>query len=240
MIIRFMGLICHMDRRETGDDLAVLMRETGHFPYLRVPNRHRWGAPDDADGTECIDLRNKTIWFNPLGTGIADRTGLVDVPSLSAMGGMGGVLHPNIVSRYAADPADELESFVILPAGVYDIEDWYRNKGTLAAGPPVCVARTVRYTAPATGKITVAGISGPIELKQNAIISITNFERIMIPGNHFGRYGDLFSPRKTIASPLHSPTDLCPQGTEDYAYPKCRDDSDEQHLSVECSNSTYP
>lgn len=243
MLIRFMGMICHIERGGTtgsADDVAVLIKAPAHLPRLRVPKRHIFGNPPDAPGTECFNLVNHTVTFS-LEAGVADRTALAGtVPSLTTFGGSGTV-HPNIIGKVATDLSDGIESIITLPAGRYGIEDFFPFRGTLPVGD-VCIARTVVYDVNLDGAtvVTISGIpGGPIDLKPTAIITITNLEPRPIPAaNHFPQYGQVFSPPKTITT-LASTTVSCPQGTDDYAYPICEDEGF-MNIGVECTNSGYP
>lgn len=245
MRIRFLGLICHIDRAETGnDDVAVLMKAptNPHFPRLRVPNRHIFGQPPGMGGTTCVEIAGLSLNFS-LGAGVANRAGLNGrIPKLTDFGGAGGALHPNIATKNAADTTDEIESFVTLPQGTYGVEDSFSMLGRLPEGD-VCIARTVTYDAvvPAgTTKITITGIPSPIELKPTAIITITNLElRPSVPPvNHFSQYGQVFQPAKAITSILGAGVS-CPGGTIDFVYPICTNEGS-LTVGVECTNSQYP
>jgi hypothetical protein len=241
MQIRFMGLICHVDRTQTGDDLAVVLKATNHFPKLRIPNRYLHGRPNSAVGNQCESLEGRTISFDPLGAGTANRAGLTGVPRLSPLTGGGEVLHPNVATRDATDPSDNLQSFVILPAGVYGVEDRY-DVQAIVNGVLQCVTRTVIYEVPVPGAVTqvsVLGLPISIVLKPHAVITITNLEPIPNGTAHFGEYGKLFSPPKVIAS-LTAAASVCANGTKEYAYPTCDGDGGYKNIGVECTNSTYP
>jgi hypothetical protein len=235
MRIRFMGLICHVD----DEDVAVLMTADDHIPLLRVPNRFRTGFDDNATGTICDLLSDRTISFS-LSSGTVSRTGLTGVPKLSDLGATSVTLHANVALKDATDHSDSLEAFVVLPAGSYGVEDWYALKGTIAiSGSPVCVARTVIFDATASSSITVSGLASSLSLKPNAIITVTNLEAVPNSTSHFSTYGDLFDPPASITSPSLSLT-VCPEGSDEYAIPTCTDDGGYLNIGVECSNSTYP
>lgn len=235
MRIRFMGLICHVE----DEDVAVLMTAEDHIPLLRVPNRFRSGFSDEATGTICFLLSDLTISFN-LSAGTVNRTGLAGVPKLSDLGATNVSLHANVALNDATSHSDSLESFIVLPAGTYGVEDWFAQKGTIAInGSAVCVARTITYDVSASSTISVSGLSSSLSLKPNAIITITNTEAVPNSTSHFGVYGNLFDPSATITSPALSIT-ACPEGSDEYAIPTCSDDGGYLNIGVECSNSTYP
>lgn len=243
MKIRFMGLICHIARSETGnDDIAVLVKAPAHLPRLRVPKRHIFGNPPNTPGTDCDNLQHRRITFS-LGAGVANRAALAGaVPRLSDFGGSAGTLHPNVPPQNATDPADSLETFVVLPAGTYGVEDSFPYLGVLPAGA-TCIARTVTYDVTLPGgtvSVQLLGLpTGPVILKPTAVITITNLEPKPIPAlNHFHEYGNVFQPRKTITSPVQTTT-TCSTGTSDYAYPTCQGEGF-MNIGVECTNSTYP
>lgn len=244
MQIRFMGLICHVSRDEAAgrdEDIAVLIRENLHLPRLRIRKGHLFGEdPGDPD-IICKNLTGVVLRFSELGAGVADRAGLVDVPSLDGQGGNGAALHPHVATR---DTSGNLLSFVILPEGSYGIEDRFANHGTLATrSDPKCIARTVTYDAivPAgVTKITITGLQNgeTLELKPSAIFSITNLEPYPNPKSHFHQYSNMFASSVTIANVVPS-TELCDSGSTEYVYETCSDEP-YKNVGVECSNTDYP
>lgn len=244
MRIRFMGLICHIDRARTGNhDIAVLVKAAAHLPRLRIPKRHIVGETETD--TRCFALNNHSIQFS-LGAGVANRAGLTGVPRLMDMGATANsILHPRVPVKDATDINDSLESFVTLPAGTYGIEDHFYYKGILPGGT-VCVPRTVIYnvTVPAgTTQIDLLGLpGGMVPLRPTAVITITNLEPAPSNVPHFKEYGKIFLPAEAIVEPQRTnPPERCllPTATEDYAYPSCGKD-DFKNIGVECTNSTYP
>jgi hypothetical protein len=240
--MRFIGLMCHVDRNGAGanEDVVVLVKEPKHTARLRVPRRHIFGQPDSQPGAQCEDVDQCKLSFD-LPAGTTDRSGLLGVPKLTDHGGNNGaLLHSDVTGRIVTG---NLRAFVTLPEGRYGVEDRFQFLGTLPNGSNECVPRTVIYnmTVPAgTTKVTVSGLKngGTIELKPTATITITNLEMVPNGTPHFDEYKHLFQTPVTT-TPLGLTTVACPTGRSDYSYPRCPDELF-QAVGVECSNSSYP
>jgi hypothetical protein len=242
MKIRFMGLVCHVHQKEAGngEDIAVLMKEEKHLPRLRVRRGYVFGEHQDEPAILCEDLSGAVVRFS-LGSGVANRDGLVGIPGLKQQGGNGTALHPHVGAR---DTSGNLRSFIILPEGSYDVEDRFETLGTFVGGTPSCVARTVTYDIPVPAnvtKVTVSGLQGggTIELKPEAVFSITNLEDVRLGDPHFRLYENMFADSVTIADIDELKDERCDSGTEEYFYETCTNEPF-KNVGVECTNSQYP
>ena len=244
MQVRFMGLICHVERDGAAgrnEDIAVLIKEDLHVPRLRIRKGHLFGEDENDPEIICKDLSGVVLRFSELGAGVADRTGLVGVPSLDGQGGNGAALHPHVAAR---DTSGNLRSFIILPEGTYGVEDRFAKQGTLATrSDPECIARTVTYDAvvpSGVNKVTITGLQNgeTLELKPSAIFSITNLEPVPNPKSHFRRYSTMFGSSVTIVNVVPS-AELCDSGSTEYVYETCPDEPF-KNVGVECSNTDYP
>lgn len=241
--MRFMGLICHVDRAEAGNDeeIAVLIKEDEHLPKLRVRKGFVFGEHPDNPAIVCRDLAGANIRFS-LGKGQANRSGLAGaIPGLKQQGGNGTALHPHVAAR---DTTGNLRSFVVLPAGTYDVEDRFERLGTFVNGQPQCVARTVTYDVQVPANVTKVTVTGfqdgepPLELKPEAVFSITNLEDQRNGDPHFRLYKHMFANEVTIEDIVRSATE-CGEGTEEYFYETCPTETF-KNVGVECTNSQYP
>jgi hypothetical protein len=250
--IQFQGLIAHARVADSNTGIThqvavlIAVKDNPHVPLLTIRDGEGSTTDEDPvgtgeDGTKCYRLKGSITLDLP--PGLPDQY-LSDVPSLSRLS-TGRKVKASIGNR----TTDEcVSTYVTVEKGTMFIGDWFNTKAVFSGGTSVCVPRTVVYAVNAEHEVKLSMRyqqkdgrfkTSLFKLKKEASIRISNVEKTVNNSvKHFRNYTLIFDPQNaaTIVEPAAT-AEPCEIKTSITEIKKCAESA---HMSVECTNTTFP